>query len=799
MKRLLFITTIALSMSTMITQQVMSQQAADYPITNVTFNHVRFNDRFWLPRIRQNQEVTIPIALKQCWDTGRIDNFKKAGGLMEGYFSTENPFDDSDVFKILEGLSYSLQNIPNKKLEAELDEIISYIAKAQEPDGYLYTARTAAEPGKLHPWVNVERWKNAPDLSHELYNMGHLYEAAAAHYVATGKRTLLNVALKNADLLVKDFLVGRLPYEPGHQIIESGLVKLYRITGKREYLDLSKYFLDLRGDRGIGRSEYSQTHLPVVRQTEAVGHAVRAAYMYCGIADVAAMTGNQDYINTINTIWDNVVEKKLYITGGIGAMSGGEAFGANYYLPNKNAYCETCAAIANVYWNWRMFLYHGDSKYYDVLERSLYNGVLSGISLSGDHFFYPNPLESNGGRRRSEWFGCACCPSNLCRFVASVGGYMYAHQDNKVYVNLYAQSTADIELGKEHITLRQETDYPWDGHIRLTVERAMKQNRPFTLMLRLPGWADNRPVPSDLYVYDNAKQKGTVRLMVNGVPVDYSMQAGYMAIERAWKRGDRVDFELPMDVHYVKSHENVVDDEGKVSVERGPIVYCMEQIDNTDRISDLILNPRQATAQTEWANELNGLIKLTLNSQHSTLNLIPYYAWCNRGDQGMKVWIPDNMNTQKGAMGIISINDTLKFHVEMEPRKDYSPKETVELPKRRILEFLGISDQELSAWMGSRVVYSAINPDGQADIESTATVPGHWFNSDGHTCGWAVSGCKIFSELHLDNRIYLSIGQFPNSCHPGDRFLIRQALTLRSRTDKEARRIVFEIDVTIHA
>lgn len=785
------------------------ENANDYKIKDVKFNKVKLDDNFWMPRILQNQKVTIPIALKQCWDTGRIDNFKKAAGLIDGYFDTENPFDDSDVFKILEGMAYSIQNIPNKQLEQEMDEIIGYIAAAQEKDGYLYTARTVAEPGKLHPWIHPQRWVNAPGLSHELYNMGHLYEAAVAHYISTGKRTLLDVALKNADLLVKEFLGKQLPYEPGHQIIESGLVKLYRITHNEDYLKLAKYFLDLRGNKGIARSEYSQTHLPVTQQREAVGHAVRAAYMYCGMADVAAITGDKEYVNTISTIWNNVVDKKLYVTGGIGSLHGGEALGANYYLPNLTAYCETCAAIANVYWNWRMFLSNGEAKYYDVIERSLYNGVLSGISLSGDRFFYPNPLESKGGRQRSEWFGCACCPSNLCRFFASVGGYMYAHEDNNVYVNLYAQGTVEIELNeKESVKLRQVTDYPWNGKIQISVEQARKRNKPFCLMLRLPGWAANRPVPSDLYHYENHANAIRVQVFVNGKPVDYVMNNGYMTIERKWKKSDVISFELPMNVHFTLAHDNVIDDDGKTALERGPIVYCVEKIDNPDSYDFLIINPKTSTATPRWTDELNGLNKLVVqaemadNNRHDiqltpvTVTAIPYYAWDNRSDLGMKVWLPTNTRTLSGAMGPVELNDTLSFNVVMEPRNDYAPHEEVLLPKERILNFLELTDDEFNGLMGSRVVYAAINPDGGIDIESTATAPGHWFNYNSHVCTWG-GGAKIYSELHTDGKLRLHVGQFPKSCKKGDHFLIVQSLTKRATKNYPAKRMVFKINVTI--
>jgi DUF1680 family protein len=478
----------------------------DYPIQPVSFTSVKLTDNFWAPRLLINQTTTIPIALGHCYNTGRVDNFKKAGGLIPGYFATELTFDDTDIYKIIEGMAYSIQMQPNAAMEKEMDTLIYYIQMAQEPDGYLYTARTAGEPGNFHPWVGTNRWEKDPELSHELYNCGHLYEAAVAHYQATGKTTLLDVAIKNADLLVNDFLVGGLRYEPGHQIVEMGLAKMFRVTGNHQYLELAKYFLDLKG-HGVN-GEYCQTHKPVIEQDEAVGHAVRAAYMYSGMADVAALLGDQSYLNAIDKIWDNVVTKKLYITGGIGATTHGEAFAKNYELPNMTAYCETCAAVANVYWNHRQFLLHGESKYYDVLERTLYNGLISGVNLAGNKFFYPNPLESAGQHGRSEWFGCACCPSNICRFIPSIPGYVYAKKNDTIYVNLFVESEANIELGTNKINLSQTTGYPWNGNIAINVNP--EKTTTFDLLIRIPGWAQNKPVPGNLYSYFNPNNLSSV-------------------------------------------------------------------------------------------------------------------------------------------------------------------------------------------------------------------------------------------------------------------------------------------------
>ena len=623
-------------------QQQETMTYGDYPIKNVDFSKVHLTDNFWNPRMEQNQTVTIPVALQQCYDTRRVLNFQKAAAILRGenigYFDTECTFDDTDIYKILEGMAYSVQAKPNAKLDKQMDELIEIIAAAQEPDGYLYTARTAGNPAGMHGWVGAKRWEKTPDLSHELYNAGHLCEAATAHYISTGKRSLLDIAIKNADLLVKDFLEGGLTYEPGHQIVEMGLVKMYRVTGNEDYLKLAKYFLDLRGQKGVMRQEYSQTHRPAVMQDEAVGHAVRAAYMYSGMADIAAIMNDKSYLHAVDEIWHNVVEKKYYITGGIGARHASEAFGSNYELPNLSAYCETCAAIANVYWNWRMFLLHGESKYYDVIERTLYNGVISGIGLDGKHFFYPNPLESDGTYQRSEWFGCACCPSNLCRFTASVPGYMYDHHDDNLYVNLYIQGTGEIDMDGGAVTLTQTTNMPWEGNVSIKLDKIDNPGREIAMMLRLPGWANGQPVPSDLYSYVNA-QKADITVKVNGEATDYTMVNGYMTIKRAWTEGDVITFDLPMDVHKTVTNELVADNTDKMSIERGPIVYCLEWPENPNINSCFMTEA--ATAQPEWTDDLNGLLKLNVTEEGSNgMTAIPYYAWANRGMGVMKVWIP---------------------------------------------------------------------------------------------------------------------------------------------------------------
>ncbi|MFB6340874.1 beta-L-arabinofuranosidase domain-containing protein [Saccharicrinis sp. FJH62] len=784
----------------------------DYPIEPVSFTEVKLNDAFWSPRILQNQETTIPIALNQCYITGRVDNFKKAGGLMPGYFSTEYTFDDTDIYKILEGMSYSIQSLPNKELEKQMDTLIYYIEKAQEEDGYLYTARTAGEPGNLHDWVGAQRWEKDPDLSHELYNCGHLYEAAVAHYNATGKRSLLDIAIKSADLLVKDFLVGGLTYEPGHQIVEMGLVKLYRVTGNKDYLELAKYFLDLRGTKGVMRKEYSQSHLPVVKQTEAVGHAVRAVYMYSGMADVAALTNNPSYLHAIDTIWGNVVDKKYYITGGIGAKHDGEAFDHNYVLPNKEAYCETCAAIGNVYWNHRMFLMHGQSKYYDVIERTLYNGIISGISLSGNLFFYPNPLESDGeylfnqgANTRKEWFGCACCPSNLCRFVPSMPGYIYAQKSDSIYVNLYVQGESTISLNEDTVRITQVTNYPWEGNVSLTVNP--ETSKAFSLLLRVPGWAKNNPVPGELYRYLDATVNN-ITLSVNDEPVEYELNAdGYIVLTRTWTSDDVIQINFPMDVHRTVANELVEEDAGKVSLERGPIVYTLEWPDNGGHVLNSVIednNQITAVSEPEW---MNGVVSLQIDGKIATadretntivlqdkkLKAIPYYAWSNRGPGEMAVWIARSSAHAEATPA----TDTLVYDVRVKP--EYGPDNTVYpfntvvINDQLLNDAFGLSTAELRSSFGSTLKYAALSPAGTLNTNSTATNPGHWFDPDGYVTNWN-SNSVVFSEFDISN-LSFKIGLFPGLSDEGDTYTVSQALTYSTGT--MARRVVFKFDVMV--
>ena len=646
------------------------EEKVDYTYKEVPFTDVHFTDNFWLPRIETIRNVTVPFAFRKCEETHRIDNFAVAAGIKEGKFNSPYPFDDSDVYKIMEGASYLLAVKEDNGLDAYMDSLISLIGAAQEPDGYLYTTRTIGG-SSIHPWTGKKRWENERDNSHELYNVGHMYEAAVAHYQATGKRDFLDIAIKSADLLCNTFgpEEGKLTVAPGHQEVEIGLVKLYRATGDRRYLDLSKFFLDARGkydkyDRNskdqFRSGAYWQDHKAVIDQDEAVGHAVRAAYMYSAMTDVAALRNEQTYRVAVDNLWDNVTGKKMYITGGIGSTRHGEAFGKNYELPNSTAYCETCASIANCMWNLRMFMLHGDAKYIDVLERSLYNAVLSGISLDGKEFFYPNVLSCDeNGAERSEWFNCSCCPSNLSRFIPSIPGYVYATSDAGVYVNLYGANQAGITLGNgKRIDMSQKTSYPWEGNIELTVTPESKQE--FSIMLRIPGWVDNRPVPSDLYTYMNADEKKIV-IKINGEVQNAPIEKGYAVLARKWEPGDVIQLTLPMEVHKNKANDKVEADINHLSVERGPIVYCAEFADNNGAVLNYVLKSGDefavspAPALFDGVNLLKGHVDRVvadknyevIKSVKDSLTLIPYYARSHRGNGEMTVWFPSDDNILK--------------------------------------------------------------------------------------------------------------------------------------------------------
>jgi uncharacterized protein len=642
-------------------------QQNDYSIQSVPFTRVKLSDHFWLPRIETNRTVTIPASFSRCVSTGRVKNFIMAAE-KKGKFCTRYPFDDTDIYKTIEGASYSLAVHPDPDLDAYIDSLILIIGRAQEPDGYLYTARTI-DPAHVGSWIGKERWEKERELSHELYNAGHLYEAAAAHFFATGKRTFLNIALKNADLVCSVFGPDKKHVAPGHEIVEMGLVKLYRITGRKEYLSTAKFFIGERGHFNgydpksrdpFKNGAYWQDNIPVALQEEAEGHAVRAGYLYSAMADVAALTGDDSLIRAVDKIWENVVGKKIYLQGGVGAIGDGERFGENYELPNNTAYNETCAAIANVYWNYRMFLLHGDSKYIDVLEKSLYNGLISGIGLDGKSFFYTNAMQIKNSfthpdmeAERSGWFECSCCPTNLTRLIPAIPGYMYAQKKDSLYINLFISSSVEINIGNKPVEIIQQNNYPWDGDLLFEIHA--KKPTAFNVLLRIPGWAQGEAIPSTLYKFENEQGEKTI-IKINGKPVEFHLWHGYASISRVWGKNDTVEVLLPMGISRVTANEKVKDDIGKIALQRGPIIYCAEWIDNMGKTSNIILPPETVFTSEFKPDLLQGITilkaevpavqigKENVYTTKQSFTAIPYYSWANRGKGEMAVWFPSRVS-----------------------------------------------------------------------------------------------------------------------------------------------------------
>lgn len=647
-----------LAISVLVLASMFSCVQKSKHINPVPFTDVHIADKFWSQRLDTLRTKTIRYAFEESEKAGYIDNFAIAGGLKEGKYQSIYPFDDAEVFKMIEGASYLLMVDKDIELESYLDSVVNIVISAQEEDGYLFTNKTISNP--LHSWVGENRWEMDWNLSHETFNAGELYEAGIAYYYATGKRSLLDAAIRNANLVGEVFNENGIIMAPGHAVIEMALVRLYEATGDKKYLDQAHFFLESRGHRQFDSSsddlrvngKYWQDHLPAKDQREAVGHAVRALYFYSGMADIALHKDNKEYLEAIDEIWDNIVSKKMYITGGLGSTSHNEAFGKNYELPNSTAYCETCAGVANAMFNIRMFRIHGDSKYFDVLERTIYNNVLSGISISGDQFFYPNVLETDQrGDQRSLWFGCSCCPTNLTRFIPSIPGYIYATDENSIYTNLFIGSDSDIDFNGKSVSLKQETNYPWEGDVVISVDKL--ETSDFNLKVRIPGWAENRPVPSDLYRYTNDAYP-EVKIMINNVSYKYKKEKGYAVLNHKWKEGDKIQVYFPMEVKQALSHEAVATNNGLASVERGPVVYCAEFADNDGAVFNLSLpeNSRfNVDAQNVFLNGayvIQGEGKRYYISEENNkvveddveINLIPYYARSYRGRGEMRVWIP---------------------------------------------------------------------------------------------------------------------------------------------------------------
>lgn len=586
-------------------------------IEQIDFSHVKINDNFWSPRLSKHVSATLPVCIDQIENqTGRIRNFENAAkgeGEHSGIF-----FDDSDVYKALEGMAYSLINNPDPELEKKADEWIDKFAAAQQPDGYINTFYTLTGLDKR--WTNMDK--------HEMYCAGHMIEAGVAYYQATGKRKLLDVCIRMTDHMMSQFGPGKRHWVPGHEEIELALVKLYQTTQEQKYLDFAYWLLEERGhghgtmgDEGKWDPVYYQDIVPVRRLTDISGHAVRCMYLYCGMADVAALKNDTGYIAAIDRLWDDVVHRNMYITGGIGSSRDNEGFTEDYDLPNLDAYCETCASVGMVLWNQRMNQLTGDSKYIDILERSLYNGALAGISLGGDRFFYVNPLESKGDHHRQEWYGCACCPSQLSRFLPSIGNYIYASSDDALWVNLYIGNTGQIRIGETDILLTQETDYPWDGSVKLTISTSQPLEKE--IRLRIPNWCKT---------YD---------LSINGKRINVSEKKGY-AVIKDWKSQDVIALDMDMPVEIVAADPHVKENFGKRAIQRGPLVYCMEEIDNPEYFDQIQLSP-STTFQTAFVSDiLNGIKTIKTNGRAQSATFIPYYAWDNRKTGKMRVWIPYN-------------------------------------------------------------------------------------------------------------------------------------------------------------
>ncbi len=601
---------------------------APQSLTAVPFQAVHIADSFWGPRMERNRAVTIEANLRQCEITGCINNFAVAGKLRPGKHRGLL-FYDADLYKVIEGIAYTLTLKPDPALEKRTDAIIDLIAAAQQPDGYLNTYYTLVRP--------KERWKNIQH-GHELYCAGHLIEAAVAYHQATGKSKLLDVARKFADHISSVFGPGRRIDTSGHEEIELALVKLHRATGDKRYLEQAQFFLDMRGRADKRRlfGEYAQDHKPVRQQRDVAGHAVRAMYLYCGMADVAALTGDRKLTAALESIWRDVVERKMYVTGGIGPSASNEGFTVPYDLPNDSAYAETCAAVGMALWNHRMFLMSGgDAKYTDVLERVVYNGLLSGVSLAGDRFFYVNPLGSRGRHHRQSWFECSCCPGNVVRYLAGMGDRVYAHKGNGIWTVLYVGGTATVPLEGSKVKLTQETRYPWNDEIKITV--APEKALAFGLHLRIPGWCKSAPT-----------------VEVNGELWKGPIERGYVKVERRWQAGDVVRLVLPMPVERVYAHPKVKADIGRVALQRGPVVYCLEGVDNGGKPRSFVL-PRNAKLSAEFVKDLLGGVvavrgqagavsrddKGELQTRPVKFQAIPYALWDNRAPGQMVVWLPE--------------------------------------------------------------------------------------------------------------------------------------------------------------
>lgn len=608
----------------------MAQRSTLHNWNEVAFTKVNITDEFWRPRLEVLKRVTLPSCLMKCEETGRIANFAKAGGMIEGEFEGIY-FNDSDVYKVLEGVAYSLMQERDAELENEADRIIEFIAAAQEPDGYLCTYYTLVAPESK--WTDMEK--------HEMYNGGHLIEAAVAYYEATGKRQLLDVACRMADHYDRLFGPGKRHWVEGHEEIELALFKLYRVTGEERYWKLACWLLEERGHgHGVGAiwekpewgPAYCQDDIPVREIEKVTGHAVRAMYLYSAMADAVHVSGDSAYVDALHRVWAHTVQRNMYVTGGIGPSHHNEGFTQDYDLPNESAYCETCAAIAMVFWNHRMNLLFGDAKFADVVEREMYNGALAGISLSGDQFFYVNPLASQGNHHRVPWFDTSCCPTNLARFLPSIGQYIYARTSKGIAVNQYVQGEADVVLENGlGVKLKQTTSFPWSGTIKLEI--SPETSGVFTIQLRVPGWCRGYQVQAG-----GERQSGMESLV----------ERGYLSIERHWSAGDTILLELDMPVEIIRARQEVQADEGRIALQRGPIVYCIEQSDHTElKYDEMTFSACERLLVEHRKDLLGGVTTLRgKDGRGETCQFIPYYAWDHRESGFMQVWIRETEENQ---------------------------------------------------------------------------------------------------------------------------------------------------------
>ena len=663
-----------------VTGNAFAKEQREKSLTQIPFNRVELNDNFWLPRLKIQKEVLVPFALQKTEFS--VENLRRVGAYLKGEKVTERfegrYYVASDLFKVMEGVAYLLMLEKDAALERKMDEIIDVIAAAQAADGYLYEHHIL--PENLRNLSNNSGAGRVPyskiSSSHELYNMGHMYEAAVAYFQATGKRKWLDVAEKNARHINAVFFEGDAAYNggkpvmlaPGHEEIELALVKMYQVTNDKFYLDMAERFVDIRGEKRNARASYMQEHMPVREQREAVGHAVRATYLYSAMADIVAVKGDKTLLPALNAIWHDIVDRKMHITGGLGAVPGIEGFGPAYVLPNRDTYNETCSAIGNLLFNYRMFLMSKEAKYVDVAEVALYNNILAGVNLKGDKFFYVNPLQANGHKifnhgyaGRSHWFATACCPSNLARLIPQLSGMVYSHTDDDVYCSFYIGSSTEMALKGGNVKLRQTTDYPFDGKVTIDVEPVDKSAK-FTLWMRIPSWLNEKFVPSEIYSYVDGKQPNYT-LSVNGKAVQTEVVNGFVAIERKWRKGDRVELEMPMQLRYTKAVEQVEADRNRLCITRGPIVLCAEEDDNKHDVVGYFLSngcaSNSSIARFE-SGEMKGVPYFTVDASaidnenkevDDTLTLIPYYAWNNRGDNKcMNVWFACDAKTARDGM-----------------------------------------------------------------------------------------------------------------------------------------------------